>query len=70
MPAAGIATIAVAAALALTLVVAVAVILGQLLRTSAVLADVDGLIAGLPAGLSSLEPAVGRMNRALASLAG
>lgn len=68
MPAQGVATIAVAGVLALALVVAVTVILVQLRRTSAVLADVDGLLAGLPPGLAGLGPTISRITRAIGSL--
>ena len=70
MPAAGIATIAVAALLALTLVVAVGIIVVQLLRASRVLEDADGLLASMPSALSPVGPTVARLNRAIRKLVG
>ena len=69
MPAVALVTIALGAVLALALVGAVAVIVVQLRRTSAVLADIDGLLAAVPPGLAPLSPTIARINRALASLA-
>lgn len=68
MPVQGIVTIVLGGLLAATLVAAVSVILVQLLRTSAVLADVDAHLARLPAGLADLDPVIARINRALRSL--
>jgi hypothetical protein len=69
MPAQGVVTIVLGALLAATLVAAVSVILVQLLRTSAVLADVDTELAQLPRRLAGLDRVIGRINRALQSLA-
>jgi hypothetical protein len=69
MPAVAVVSIALGAAVALALVSAVAVIAGQLLRTSAVLADVDGLLAAVPPSLADMEPTLTRINRVLRSLA-
>ena len=69
MPAQGVVTIVLGGLLAATLVAAVAVILVQLLRTSATLADVDRRLAALPRSLSGIEGLIGRINRSLRSLA-
>lgn len=69
MPPQGVVTIVLGGLLAVTLVAAVAIILVQLLRTSAVLADVDAELAGLPRNLSGLDGLIGRINGALNSLA-
>ena len=70
MPAVALVTIGLGAALAIALVAAVATIVVQLRRTSAVLADIDGLLVAVPPGLSGLGPTIARINRALAALAG
>ena len=69
MPVQGVVTIVLGALLAATLVGAVSVILVQLLRTSAVLADVDAELSRLPRGLAGLDRVIGRINRAVQSLA-
>ena len=68
MPLVAIVTIVLGVLLALTLVGAVAVIMFRLLRTSAVLADIDDALVALPTGLSGLDPTIARINRALGSL--
>ena len=68
MPLVAIVTIMLGILLALTLVGAVVVIVVRLLRTSAVLADIDDALVALPAGLSGLDPTIVRINRALDSL--
>lgn len=65
MPGAAYGSIALGAALALALVAAVAVILVQLRRTSAVLGDIDRLVAAVPAGLAGLGPSLRRIKAAL-----
>lgn len=68
MPAQGVVTIVLGALLAATLVAAVSVILVQLLRTSAVLADVDTELSQLPGKLAGVDRVIVRINRALQSL--
>ena len=68
MPLVAVVTIVLGALLALTLVAAVAVIARRLRATSAVLADIDGLLLAVPPGLSPLAPTIDRINRALRSL--
>lgn len=65
MPAVALVTIGLGAALALALVLAVGTVLVQLRRTSAVLDDIDTLVASVPPSLTGLAPALGRITRAL-----
>lgn len=65
MPAVAVVSIVLGATLALALVAAVTVILVQLHRTSAVLADVDDLLAAVPPGLAGVGPALERITYAL-----
>jgi uncharacterized membrane protein YfbV (UPF0208 family) len=69
MPVVAVVTIVLGALLALALVAAVAVILVQLLRTSQVLDDVDGLTFAVPGALAGLDATLSRITRALRSLA-
>ncbi|MFN2606845.1 MAG: hypothetical protein ABR511_02945 [Acidimicrobiales bacterium] len=68
MPVVALVTIAIGGVLAATLVAAVSVILIQLTRTSAVLGDVDVLLADLPRALAPLAPTIGRITTAVGRL--
>lgn len=65
MPAAALGSIAAAALVALVLAAAVTAVLVRLLRTSAVLGDIDGMLARLPVDLHGLGRSIARVNRAL-----